>query len=263
MQSFGSTVSPYELAISSISYNNITPSPADRSVKSVASVLTANTVVFLTVGQSLVCNYASGSFSPASDNIYQVNIRDGGLYDAADPTLGVDGTQTNFAIRLADKIIVGGKADTVIFIPIGMGGSSVSQWGTGGEFNHRIGVGIRRLSALGLTPNAVLWQQGTTDTSLATTQAVYAARLSEVIAAFRANAPVNTPVFVAQESWVSGTLSLPIKAAQVAAVNPPAFIYSGPDIDTITERQDATHLNAVGANQQAQLWYDKISVHLP
>lgn len=258
----GVSSDPFRLFDGPIGYANTTPSSVGRTLVSPYLVGGELTWVIVTAGQSLVCNYASGTYTKTSTKIHQLNLLNGGVYEAADPTLGVDGTQTNFAVRLADKLITAGKCQRVIFLPIGVGGSDIAQWGLGGAYNHRIGVAFRRLASIGLTPTMFLWQQGTSDNSLGTTQATYTARGNEMISTVRANAAVNLPIFIAKESWVSGVLSTPVRAAQTALVNPSSFIFVGPDIDTITDRQDASHMNATGANLQAAAWQSAVSAIL-
>lgn len=49
-----------------------------------------------------------------------------------------------------------------------------------------------------------------------------------------------------------------VRRGQRAVLDPAAHVYPGPDIDLVTERRDAAHLSAEGAERQAAAWLDAI-----
>lgn len=219
--------------------------------------------VLLIAGQSNVCNNFPASYTPTNvGKVDNFNIYDGAVYSAADPLLGTAREAAslgrgNFSGRLADKLINANKFDRVILVPIGIGGTLVSDWETG-FCKDRMRVAINRLAAGGIVPTAVLWGQGEQDNFASTAQAAYQTSLTNVIANARAAGLGSTiPWFIAQQTWNSGTTSAAVQSAQAAIVNVGSRIYAGPNADSLnaTNRQaDNTHFNDTGSNAYAGLW---------
>lgn len=72
--------------------------------------------------------------------VHNLNISNGGIYDAVDPLLGPDSGAGNYGGRLADKLIDGDVCDRVILAPMAHSGSSVAQWAAAGVLHGRIAV---------------------------------------------------------------------------------------------------------------------------
>lgn len=215
-------------------------------------------LVLLTFGQSNSVNVAATAFTAVNDKIYQVNLLNGGMYLATDPLLGVTtgAGPGNYALRLADKFRTAAIADRVTILPFAASGASAADWAVGGKYNHRIGVASRRLAAVGLTASALLWQQGETDTTLATSQVSYAASLTSIIATVRTFWSSSVPMFVAKTSYTNGTTSANVTNAQVAAVDHPNGIWAGPDTDSLNATNrgaDNLHWNDTGSDAFATL----------
>lgn len=118
----------------------------------------------------------------------------------------------------------------------------------------------------GLTPDAILWQQGETDAWGSTSTAAYQAALGQVIHAFR-NEGVTAPFFVALTSHITigGEREDPgdaadVRAAQTVIVNG-VDIFQGADTDTLddTYRAHGTHFNSTGQDTHAELWFDVLA----
>jgi hypothetical protein len=215
-------------------------------------------MVFL--GQSNFSNVNPTIYTPANSTVYNFNIVDGGLYSMS-PTAGpVLGTSTNSPLgygctcsRICDTLVTNGNFPAVVMVPAAVGGTQISQWQNDGW--NVMAVTFARLASLGLTPNAVLWGQGESDTQAGTSQANYTAGLNGVISVIRAW--TNAPIFIAQQSWNAGTTSTNVTNAQAAAVNHSSGIWAGPNADSLnaTSRQgDNTHFNDSGAASYASLW---------
>jgi len=218
------------------------------------------TAVVVTLGQSNSCNTASGgAYTPTNTTKLQnLNLWDGGVYQAADPLLGCTQIDANWATRFGDQMISAGHYDRLILCPAGISATSIAQWAVGGIWNHRIGVVCKRLAALGLTPTIILWAQGEADAAGTTTQQQYIDRLTSVVNTFR-GLGAKAPFFVAQSTWQSGGLqtnSSAIRAAQAAIVNHNLGIWAGPDTDNLDNsyRRDGTHFNQFGAASAANAW---------
>jgi hypothetical protein len=102
-------------------------------------------LVMLMPGQSNIADEAPSAYTPtnaaAIDNL---NIYDGGIYNAVDPLLGcaiIQAVGGNPILRLADNLITANLFDHVLLVPMADGGYSVSatyftaspagQWGPG------------------------------------------------------------------------------------------------------------------------------------
>jgi hypothetical protein len=123
---------------------------------------------------------------------------------------------------------------------------------------------MARLSARGFTAQsnvtvAIEWGQGETDTTLATSQSAYQTALSTVISNVR-NCSINPftgRFFVATETYVTGSTSSAVQAAQAAVIDNSTVFASG-NLDTIGSgsRFDNLHFNDAGAASAATLIYN-------
>ena len=155
------------------------PGNSDVSAKTLFTGSLSGALVLLVAGQSNTCNSFPTPYVPTNTTVYNMNIYDGAIYKAVDPLLGCSSAIVagNFAGRLADKIITAGTASKVLLVPVSIDGTSISQWSSAqSDFGSRIVAGLHRLSARGLTPNAILLGQGESDAG--TSQATYAASLT-------------------------------------------------------------------------------------
>lgn len=215
------------------------------------------TEVIVLPGQSNTTATANGLHYPTNRlGVQNFNISDGGCYRAKpggpiDPLLGATGYPPGLSIPyptgswfgvLADLRINAGKADRVIMVPIGVGGSYIRDWEPGGANNIRFGVTARRLAAAGLTPTYVLIGQGESD--LYTPGATYQASLQNTINSIHSYWP-NVKIYVAIETYINGLTSSAVRAAQMAVVNPAANVLQGPDGDLLGDsyRYDRIHFS--------------------
>lgn len=223
--------------------------------------------VFVCAGQSNACNMGPTGFTPSTwvDNL---NIYDGAIYRAADPLLGCHNVPPSYGpgnvfTRMADKLIADRKYSRVILVPVGIGGTRVGEWVTYPGLNQRLVVAGRRCEAQGFKVTAFLWMQGESDTLAGTAQASYAASLASLIAVPRAAGFIQ-PWLVGLCSYLTGSSSAAVRAAQAAAVNG-TDIFAGADTDTLTaaSRQvDNVHLNDAGVLAAGNLWASAIEAAL-
>lgn len=227
---------------------------------------------FIIAGQSVSGGWVNADYTPSNSKVHNLNIYTGGMYHAADPMLGGNngkmfGSSFGFdpnasgawGCQLADKLINAGKYTRVILVPAWCGGASVADYAS--TYEDRIITADRRLKSVGITPTAVLWGQGEEDNILGTSQASCTSALNSVINSVRSSG-VTCPWLIAQESYVGGTTSAAVRAAQASVVT--GTIYQGPDADTLgsSYRYDGTHWNAAGADAYAALWQAAINSHL-
>jgi hypothetical protein len=229
-----------------------------------------STAVFVTGGQSMSSNTVDTPYTPTNaTKVDQINVHDGGTYRAVDPLLGceIDTTGNTGTVwsRLGDKLIDGGVFQRVIFIPVGLGGTSADDWNSNQALYNRLVVAGRRAAAVGLPVTGFLWAQGERDGVLGTAQAAWQASTSGIIAKVRA-AGFGAPWFIAKSTYQAGATSATIRAAQAAMVNG-TDIFAGPDTDTLTgtsvnRQADNTHFKAAGADAAAALWKTAIDAVL-
>ena len=205
--------------------------------------ITKTNLAIVVAGQSNIANVSPGTFSPVNaSSLFQLNIYDGKFYPAVDPLLGASGGQPpietflgNPALRLADAIVTAGYFQRVYLVPIAIGSTAIADWATGPEA-QLLPVVFLRMSEKGLVPRTnvtviVIWGHGENDNSLKTSQSVYSAGLSTVIAQSRA-AGFTGSWYIAKQTYVQGSTSPAVQAAQAAAPNG-TTIFAGPNADPL------------------------------
>lgn len=218
---------------------------------------------FVTIGQSRIANNSSSPASPYvvtnGANCINLSPYSGFYYIANDPVIGATATPGNFQAgwhgRLCDKLITASKYTQVGFIPIAMGGSAVADWISGGQYNPRITVAAEWLTALGITPKAWMWQQGTSDCVAGTSGATYQTDLQNVISFERALSGRSSDHWIIAEDTIhSGTTCSAIETAQ-ATVGGQSGNYVGPNADAVPMADyDGTHYNNTGNDWIAGQW---------
>ena len=237
---------------------------AGRTSTSAALTPGERTLVAIVGGQSLSANFGQSLYTPANAaKVQNLNIPDNTVYRCVDPVLGATGVDGSYIGRLGDKLIDGGAFDRVIFIPIGIGATSIIQHTPRGNYNHRIIAAALRAKAFGwLDPNAnveaaVLWHQGEGDNVDCTSTATYVARFLEVQGTLTGRG-IDIPWLIAKSTMVANEVDADIQAAQDALVNHGANRYAGANIDSLTgstnRQAEGTHLKDAGNDAAAALW---------
>lgn len=212
---------------------------------------------FITDGQSLGSNSCDATYVPVNvGKVHNLNLLDGGIYALADPMLGTDvgaGRLGNMFTRVADKLVSAGLFNHVVIVPTNLGGTSVAQWDA--SLWQDIPIAHARCLAAGLTPLAILDQQGETDNALGTSRDVYRGTKAHIITMVR-NVGITVPWFLAKSTYYNGNTSAAIRGAIDDLVASDPNIHAGPDTDTVTLRQpaDNTHLTGAGADVAAAQW---------
>lgn len=217
------------------------------------------TAVMLIFGQSNGTNSGDTPYVPRH-HVINFNLFDGRRYVARDPLLGATEQQGNFAGRLADLLIERSVFDTVVLAPIGVGGSLIEEWTTGGGRHRRLQVAFRRAGDSGLQVTHLLWHQGESNAANHTAGDVYAGCLMNIHHAIRGYG-VGAPLYVAQASVCASPPDETIRAAQRAVVDRELGILAGPDTDAIgpEDRYDGCHMTESGLKKHAQLWFDVLT----
>jgi len=226
---------------------------------------------FVTIGQSRIANNSSSPATPYTvangANCVNLNPYDGNFYIANDPILGASASPGTFNAgwhgRLCDKLITAGKYTKVGFLPIAMAGSSVADWmNGGGQYAARIQVAVSWLNALGITPKAWMWHQGSADCVGAMAGATYQSDLRAVISYERGRTGRSADKWIiAQDTIHSGATCAGIQTAQTTVAGDSGN-YAGPNADAIPGGDyDGTHYNDTGNDWIAGQWSTAIQTN--
>lgn len=169
------------------------------------------TAVIVVAGQSYAANmpftdpdaYVS-QYTPRGA-VSQLNVFDGNFYAAADPLLGTSGVGGSMWTRMADRLIQSGKYDSVVLVPLAVGGSSVHDWQPGGSLFRKLELAFRELqTAGGLAPTHFIWEQGVAD-SVSDPNA-YASALFSMFGTLRSHG-MTAPIYMNVNSESGGTVA--------------------------------------------------------
>lgn len=233
------------------------------------------TAVIIAVGESTIANYDATNnltcgtvdYTATNSTAQELDIYNGGIYQAKDPLLGNQSCGGSLLGRLADDLINASVFARVIVVPIAVGGVTMSEWATSGDLSNRISVALGRLVAAGLTSGTSLMaivQDGANDNVQGTSQASWEASFNSMVSAN----PGIPFWFVAESTYDNGSASSTIQAAQAAVING-TTILAGPNLDSLTgtscsasacrQASDNTHFTAAGSSSAASLWETAIA----
>jgi hypothetical protein len=227
-----------------------------RAIVERADICRGRTAIILIFGQSNGANSGAVPYKP-THRVLNLNVFDGRCYVATDPLLGCTEGGGNFAGRLADILIERDAFDTVVLMPISIGGSRIEEWTSGGARHRRLQVAVKRAQDAGITFTHLLWHQGESNARHDPDYRVYVESFMNIHAALRAYG-VAAPVYVAQATVCDSPPNEIIRSAQRDLVNPKLGILAGPDTDTIAaeDRFDRCHMAESGLIKHAKLWAD-------
>lgn len=237
-----------------------------KSLRAVSLNTAVRNLVLLTAGQSNMASVGPSAYAPANGSVLDnLNVYNGLNYAAADPLLGSSYHDQlgsgGVSLRVADLLVTNGKFDRVFIVPIAVGGTSISQWRSGGALYGNIAAAMARLNAAGLIPGATgltfafVWGQGESD--IGTAQATYQAGLGEVLSTLTATG-FNGRAFINKQTWNAGTTDANVRAAQAAVVNN-VTVFAGADADTLnaaSRQADNIHYSDAGMASFATLIYN-------
>lgn len=226
-----------------------------RTEVSCNDIRSGHVMVAVTFGQSHSANYGETRMTPTG-KVYQ--MYQGKCYKAKDPLLGASGDYGSVWTRLGQYLVDGGVYDSVIFIPIGSGGSSVAQWKQDGEYFPRLSSAIKLAGERGFTITHFLWHQGEADMGKLSTDE-YKNDFSDMLSGIRSLGS-TAPIFVPVSSACDGRNAADIQKAQQELTDGSAKIYAGPDTTTIpaSHTWQSCHYSTLGLQELATLWYYKI-----
>jgi hypothetical protein len=218
-------------------------------------------MVALVFGQSNAANFGQTRYK-SGPGVY--NFYNGYLYYARDPLRGANGEGGSVWTRLGDRLIAEKVFDTVIFVPVAVGGTEIARWAPDGDLHKQILQAIDAVKRRGYKITHLLWHQGESDAVLFTSKADYQQRFLAMLASIRAHG-VDAPVLVAVATRCGQyPVSQEIQQAQQGLVNPAAGIFAGPDTDLLDGqyRYDGCHFSTDGLTAHAEMWLQQIKAQM-
>ncbi len=136
--------------------------------------------------------------------------------------------------------------DEVVFIPIAVGGTAVSEWSLNGKYQPKFVDACARARQAGQDVTHVFWHQGERDTALKSGYDHYLGHITEIVSTIRIALPL-AKIIVCIASYGFGETSVHVRAAQ-SSICERNDIVQGPDTDKIGEqwRHDNLHFNTDG-----------------
>jgi Carbohydrate esterase, sialic acid-specific acetylesterase len=237
---------------------------SDRVEVACADYQGEGAAVLMTFGQSNSANAGKDRYIPVGA-VANFNFHDGKCYKAEDPLLGPDGGGGSVWGVLSDKLIASGSYDKVLLVPFGIGGSALSQWQEDGDLHPIMKEATAAVKQQGIDPTHVLWHQGESDASSATSEENYFAMfesLRDKLREYGIAAPIYPAVathcemtyFETPPEYAQGREN--VRAAQIRLPELEG-IFPGPDTDSIQGervRHDNCHFTAKGMQAHADLW---------
>lgn len=204
--------------------------------------------VLLTAGQSNAANEGGVGEPSPNDNVAILNLHGGKCFVARHPLLGATGAHQGPWIETARLLLASGRFDKIVIIATAVGGSSMKQWSSGGEFYTRLLKRIGEATVAGLTPTHFLWHHGEHDARWRKSPAAYTSGLNSLVHDVRHRAG-DIPVFVSLASRCREIISSePIRSAQLSAAKSLARTFIAIDTDDISfaGRFDGCHFTSAG-----------------
>lgn len=214
--------------------------------------------VLLALGQSNAGNHGSLASVATPPVLVQAGA---GCAHAQDPLPGGTG-QGGSVWRHLSALLQQRDARPVLFSILAVDGSSIRQWTDAkGPIAQRLEVQLAQLRALGLQPDAVLWQQGEADARDAGTASGYRDQLGRLDALLH-GLGVDAPVYLALSTVCRSAPYAPVREAIVQATAQPGRLRPGPDTDLLAgagDRSDGCHFSATGAQAAARAWAEVLA----
>jgi len=216
------------------------------------------TMVALVFGQSNSGNHGETLYAPKRAVL---NFFEGRCYRAVDPLLGATGDGGSVWSRLGDLLIDAGLYERVIFIPIGVGTTTIEEWTRGGYLHRRITNAIVQSRSSGLTITHLFWVQGGSEprTGGRANTERYKKNFTAMVRSIRGHG-VTAPIYLAVATYCDTGPIPDIQAALRELADPKDNIFIGADNDTFykdpANTWEKVHLSHRGLDLAARAWVD-------
>jgi hypothetical protein len=215
---------------------------------------TPGTMIALTFGQSNSANSAETLYTPHNPIL---NYAKGKLYVAKDPMLGASGLGGSVWGILGDRLVDSGLFKKVVFIPIGIGSTTISCWADS-SCNEKLIATLKALQKNKIVLTHILWHQGEEDGN--TTKAEYKKSLGKIVATIRSYGQ-QAPFYCSLASYNTKGVHLQILEAQKEFIDQTRNVLIGSRTDAISDPGDRfqqVHFSAQGMRKYADSWYKAI-----
>jgi hypothetical protein len=219
-------------------------------------------MVVLVLGQSNAANHVQNRAAGGA-NVY--TWHQGRCLDATDPLPGATGDGGSLWTRLGPRIVAAGIAEAVLFAPVAVNATSVSQWARHPELIGGLQTTVQGLHAAGLQASHVIWYQGEADSFKQTSAAAYRRDFLLVLQRLR-KLGVHAPVWMAQATLCQQRSNPQVRALQAALPREGPGVRAGPDMDALfgpSHRFDGCHFGTESALLAAEAWRQALQSAAP
>jgi hypothetical protein len=231
----------------------------NHGVVNCSDIPTQRRWIILVLGQSNAANHGTVAQLTIASGVYTFFF--GQCLKASDPMPGASGNGASFMPRLGNQLLRRGLVDSVMFVPLAIESTSISEWATHPLLVQRLHDTAQHLRRKGIAVTHVLWQQGEADAMSDTTSAVYKAGFFAVRERIRASG-IHAPIYVAQSSYCKGRHNPTLHAVLAELPSIADNIHRGPDTDKLDApelRVNGCHFSARGLDRVATMWADILS----
>ena len=227
------------------------------------------TLVVAAFGQSNAANYGGVTWAipfwgtdhyKPKGPVFALDWKSGKCFVANDPLPGAEGQGSSIWGRFGDALIARGKAENVLILAFGVGGTSIADWTeprpekrTGERLDERLQKAASTLTGAGYRPDFIAFQQGESD--VATSYADYRAAIA--LLAGRTEKLFGRPMTAAISTLCQQPSSPEIGRA-IRDTAAEGLLRLGPDFDSelthALDRMDRCHLSGLGLEKAARMW---------
>ncbi|GLS98537.1 hypothetical protein GCM10007918_58290 [Piscinibacter gummiphilus] len=212
----------------------------------------AGEIRILVIGGALASNCNAHAFQPAA-GVYQLGL-DGAEKPAGDPFDWADCQGGAQWVPLGEALLRLGRADRVVFLPVGVQRARAADWLTDSPARTRLQAALAMARAHHMRFDYALWQQGMADAG--TPRSEHATQVDAVIKSINRQVRIGKWL-IARQSGCAGQPDPDISSAQLQAARDPLHRrFPGPDVDALgaAYRVDGCRLNRAGQEEMARRW---------
>jgi hypothetical protein len=212
----------------------------------------ARDVYVLVMGDGTSANCNARVFG-ATSGVYQIGL-DGIEKPARDPLESADCQKGSIWLPLGQQMIKAGVADKVIFMSIGVAGTSARGWQAGGVAFAKLAAVTRTVNARKIKFDYALWQHS--DTGSDTRGRDCIAEMRKVVRAMSIAIKIDKWIIGQSKGCGDGIEGDP----PINQWNPLFNRFSGPNTSTLDSsyRSASEYLNELGQLKLAHLWFRSI-----
>lgn len=215
-------------------------------------------LTILVLGQSLSSNCNEHRYEE-SPQVFQISLR-GEKVPAKDPMEWAGCNGGSIWVPLGQKLLKSRVTDSVVFMPIGVAATRVSDWQPGGRAYPKLQAALNLAKRRGMAFDYAFWWQGTSDSGINPREYHY--RLRSVLKQTSIEIPVGKWL-IAEHSGCPPGADLRIAAVQ-RAVGADFRLerYPGPNVNSVGPefRFDGCHLNQAGQDLVADAWLKAVQM---